>query len=204
MTERVLSAAKHWTAAEFEKLETLAGELPTEMIHQEYNKWAKRNGYPTRRHKAILLKLRNTGISFEPVGEWITCKYIAGVLGVEEMTPRRWIRSELVKPYRSRAAGRVCIRRADLVDLARKMPQVFGGIEESRLYMLLEDEQLARQIAKDFPRKRLAKRPIQNIETGVVYKSVGDAANEYFVRQQSIHSAIKTGGTCANFHWRYV
>lgn len=204
MNQRKLSAAKHWSAEEFEKLEMLAGELPTEVIHKEYNRWALRNGYPARRHKAVLLKLRNSGISYQPVGEWITCRYIADILGVEEMTPRRWVRSELIKPYRSITTRRIYIKRSDIVDLAKKMPQVFGGIEESKLYMLLEDADLAHSIAKSFPRKRLAKRPIQNIETGVIYKSVGDAASVYFVRQQSIHFAIKNGGTCADFHWRYV
>jgi len=194
-----------WSQAEFNHLDTLAGNVPTVLLIRYYNSWAKRNGYPRRTKQAIECKLIRHGISSEAIGDWLTTGHIAAVLGSSYDTPQRWITRGWLPAFKaSRHNAFHYIRRADVIDLARRRPELFGGVVVEQLAGLLEDHELAERIAREFPHRIWRRRPVRCRETGKVYPSMKAAADANFLVRQSITYALQSGGTAAGFHWELV
>lgn len=194
-----------WTPEEKSALESLAGNVLPRMLVGSYNRWAKKNGYPERTNKAIYSALGRRRLSRKAEGEWVTSSYIATVLGVSIDVPQRWAERNLIASRKN--AGRSMVRyfrRTDILAFAKKRPDLLGGIASEKLFLLLEDEELAESIALAFPKRKGAGRMIKAVESGQVYPSVVAAAKEVFATRQGIHSAIRNNGTCAGFHWIYV
>jgi PAS domain-containing protein len=83
--------------------------------------------------------------------------------------------------YVSRAAWR---------RLARQRPQALGGFSADRLFQLLEDRELAEQVASRYPRPRGDWR-VRCVETGQVWPSAVKAAAELHVSQAAITLAMR-------------
>jgi hypothetical protein len=74
--------------------------------------------------------------------------------------------------------------------LAREMPRVLGGFPADRLFLLLEDRELADTIAARYSRP-MGDWRIRCVETGRIYPSCGHAAREHHVTQACISLAIR-------------
>ena len=48
------------------------------------------------------------------------------------------------------------------------------------------------------------KHPVQNVETGVIYESLTEAANAHNCHYQQILRAAKEGRLCHGYHWKYT
>ena len=186
-------------------LESMAGNMPRKLLSACYNSWASKSGYPPRPTAAINSKLSRCGISARAEGEWITSGYVAKVLGLKIDTPQRWADKGYIESYRgpTKFSTRY-FRRLSFVEMAKAHPEFFSGIDRDRLFALLEDADLADSIASNYPRRKGSGRPIQVVETGVVFPSVCAAARAFYVRPQSIYFAMKRNSTCAGYHWRHV
>lgn len=201
-----MRAGTAWTAPEVEQLEQLAGDLPRLVAIDRYRRWARRNGFPERTPLAVEAAIHRRGLSLRATGEWITVGLIAETLGVRHDVPDYWVSAGLL-PARAVGKGQKkprYIRRADLVAFARREPARFGGIEVSRLVMLLEDERLAEQIAADHPQRPWHRKALRAVESGRRFATVREAARAMFVTRQALTFALRTGGTCAGFHWEEV
>ena len=186
-------------------LESMAGNMPPKHLSACYNSWASKSGYPPRSANAIKCMMMRNKISRRAEGEWITCSYIAEVLGLKIDTPQRWAEKGFINCYRNRGRStRRYFRRSDLVEMARKHPCLFGGIDRDSLLSLLEDEDLVDSIVAAYPRRRGSGTPVQAIESGRIFPSVRAAAKALYVTPQGIHSAMRINGTCAGYHWRRI
>jgi len=186
-------------------LESMAGNMPPKHLSASYNSWAAKSGYPNRSYRAITSLMSRRKISRRAEGEWITSGCIAELLGVHIDTPQRWAEKGLIEScYSQVRRGHRYFRRSNIVDLARRRPDLFGGIDRDRLYALLEDSELADAIVSSFPSRTSSGRPVQVVETGATFPSATAAAKAFYVRSQSISFAIKRNGTCAGYHWRHV
>jgi hypothetical protein len=74
--------------------------------------------------------------------------------------------------------------------LARERPQALGGFDADRLFQLLEDRELAEEVASRFPRPRGDWR-VRCVETGQVWPSAVAAAQELHVAQTTITLAMR-------------
>lgn len=194
-----------WTQEEKAALEAFVGNVPPRRTYAAYSNWAKRNGYPSRTRSAVMSAISRHKISRRAEGDWITPSYIAGVLGVSIDVPQRWAERGLVNSLKnSNSRSRRYFKRSDIVAFAKSNPDLLGGINGERLFTLLEDEDLAGWIAQNFPRRRGTGKMVQAVESGRIYESVNAAAREVFATHQAIQSAIKTGGTCAGYHWKRI
>lgn len=195
-----------WTPAELSQLELFAGDLPRATAIRIYRSWATKNGMPRRSNQAIEGTIYRYGLSLRATGQWLTLGGIAGQLGISHDCPQRWVHQGLLSSTRIGQTDRRVnyIRRADLVAFARAYPQALGGIEQSRLMMLLEDEELAEAIATDHPRRPWHRKTVRAVETGRTWPTVRAAAREVFVTRQAITYALRTGGTAAGWHWQEV
>jgi hypothetical protein len=186
-------------------LESIAGNMPSKHLAACYNSWASKSGYPPRSVNAIKSMMSRSKISRRAEGEWITCSYIADVLGLKIDTPQRWAEKGFIECYRNRGRStHRYFRRSDLVEMARKHPSLLGGIDRNNLLALLEDEDLVGFIAASHPRRKGSGMPVEAIESGRIFPSVKAAARALYVTPQGIHSAMRIGGTCAGFHWRRI
>jgi DNA-binding transcriptional MerR regulator len=170
-----------------------------------YNRWARKHGYPERSKSAIGSAIGRRKLSRRAEGDWVTSSYIAEVLGVSIDVPQRWAERRLIESYKNTGSKtRRYFRRSDLVGFAIRHPELLGGIDSQRLYMLLENQDLADSIAERFPRRRGSGTMVQAVESGRIYQSVSEAGREVFATGQAIHSAIRTGGMCAGYHWKRI
>jgi hypothetical protein len=194
-----------WTPEELASLEAIAGYAYTPRLIETYNRWAKRNGFPARTRASILNACSRNKISRRPEGFFLTSGKIAEILGVTIDIPQRWAERGYIPTIHSgRKHDPRYFKRPDLVKLARRQPDLFGGMERDRLFALLEDADLADLIADRFPRRKGSGTPVQAIESGRIFPSVKAAARALHVTPQGIHSAMRINGTCAGFSWRRV
>jgi hypothetical protein len=194
-----------WTPEELASLEAIAGSTYTPKVIETYNRWAKRAGFPVRTKSAVLNACSRNKISRQAEGCFLTSGKIAEILDVAIDIPQRWAERSYVPTIHS---GKHCdprfFRRSDLVKLAKEQPELFGGIERDRLFLLLEDADLADSIAARFPRRKGSGTAVQAIESGRIFPSVRAAAKALYVTPQGIHSAMRINGTCAGYHWRRI
>tara|TARA_R110000868_G_scaffold95493_2_gene262590 strand:+ start:270 stop:599 length:330 start_codon:yes stop_codon:yes gene_type:complete len=74
--------------------------------------------------------------------------------------------------------------------LAREMPRVLGGFSVDQLFALLENRELADDIAVRFPRP-LGDWRVRCVDTGEVFRSCGAVALRYHVTQACISEAVR-------------
>lgn len=195
MGEVDVSTPPRWTPAEADYLESLAGEFPVMEVGRRYRRHAGLEGWPKRSDKAVEAKLIRMGL---PVcvrdGEWLTTGGVADILGCPCARVEAWLRSkrntEILRPQ-WRGAFRYVSRR-NWRRLARRRPQALGGFSADRLFGLLEDRELAQQVASRYPRPRGDWR-VRCVETGQVWPSAVVAARELHVSQAAITLAMREG-----------
>jgi hypothetical protein len=193
-----------WSKEEVAKLEALAGDYPRLLLFKLYRHWATQHGYQHRTNDAIKAAAYHRGISLQATGEWLTVHRIAQILGISHDCPDKCVNGGLLPASRYGSGDEPVVRyvrRKDVVALAKKSPALFGGIPAARLNCLLEDEDLAEQIATTYTRRPWYRQPVVCKETGRRFPSVREAARTVFICRQSIVYSIKTGGTEAGYHW---
>lgn len=193
-----------WTQEELVSLESIAGSTYPPKVRETYNRWAKKSGYPVRSGSSILSACSRYKISRQAECDFLTSGSIAKILGIAIDAPQRWAERKYIESVSRGSKGVRYFRRSDIVSLARRQPDLFGGIERDRLFMLLEDSDLASSIASGFTKRKGSGRPILAVESGIVYQSVTAASRQLYATRQGIHSAIRSGGTCAGFHWKRI
>ena len=184
-----------WTRPESEFLESLAESFPVREIANRYRRKAGQMKWPERSAKAIHLKLIRMGHDARVrTGEWVTTGGAAEILGCPGTRVEAWLRRrttrEILQPiwrgsfqYISRTSWR---------RLARERPQALGGFDADRLFALLEDRELAEEVANRYPRPRGDWR-VRCVETGQVWPSAVKAAAELHVSQAAITLAMRQG-----------
>jgi hypothetical protein len=191
-----------WSTEEVQALEQFAIDHPPDRLALIYSAWAAQQGFPKRSNHAIWSKLARAGLTIRAEGDWVSTTYICEVLGVAYDTPQKWTRRGI--PHHRNGRGARFFRRADLKQAALERPQMFGGISADRLFLLLEDRELADDIAARFTRRAADPRPVRAVETGWRYPSMRAAAERMYINRQAIQFAIRSGGTAAGYHWEFA
>lgn len=187
--------SKPWTDPENFYLVEIVGDIPRPMLHNAYNKWAAQHGHPRRTADAIRSQAIRLGLTFTPVGTWITKSEVARTLGVSEHRVNSWGHNYIDFPNR-KLGGKSYLYRRDLIHWLRKHPHLLGGIDRQALFLLLEDEDLADEIAATYPFPPGAA-PVRRVDTGKIYPSHQAAADDLHVVRSSVTLAIREGRPCA-------
>lgn len=178
-----------WNDDEIDALLSLVGDVPRPLLVQAYNNWAAHHNRPHRTLSAIRNKAREFGLSFRPRGTWLTDVEIARVLNIPRRRVERWARTYDDFPRR-RIGGGSYIYRPHLVRWLKDRPWLAGGVSQSDLFCLLEDEDLAEYIATTYPYPPTSV-PVRCLTTGKVYPSATAAANAIHVVRTAVEVAIK-------------
>lgn len=178
-----------WRPDELDALMSLVGDVPRPMIVNAYNRWATQHNRPHRTFHAIRFQAIRLGLSFRPTGTWLTDVEIARTLDISRRRVEGWVQNYPDFPRR-RIGGGSYVYRADLVRWLKDHPWLLSGISQSNIFCLLEDEDLAEQIATTYPYPPGAV-PVRCIRTGKIYPSTTAAANAIHVVRTAVELAIK-------------
>jgi hypothetical protein len=187
--------APRWSADEISYLEKLVGDVPFPVLLKRMQKEQKVRGWPERTEKAIVMRIRRISQTWNGrYGHWVTTGAVGDMLGCPGTRVDAWLRRRSIREVlQPKWIGKVrYIERRAWRRLAREMPRVLGGFSADALYMLLEDRELAEQIAAEHPRP-MGDFRIRCIETGRVWPSCSAAARELHVSQAAISLAIRRG-----------
>lgn len=198
---------KPWSDEDVAALIEIAGDVPRPMVHRVYNQKAATEGRPPRTDKAIKLKAVELGLSLKAAGTWLTMTELAKLLDVTPQRVDGWAHRHPSFPRRKLSTdSRVSyLYRPDLIKWFKLHPHVLAGIDKTRLFALLEDEELAEEIAAAYPVMRGVAVPIQCLDTGRIYPNCEEAARHLHVSPCWIRHALQQGrSTIAGYRLRRI
>lgn len=184
---------QRWSPEEIEFLERLAGDVPFPELVRRMQLRAVQARWPRRSEKAIQERLQRTGQQASArCGAVLTTGGAAELLGCPATRVEAWLRRQRVREILQPQVVNGCryIERRAWRRLARERPQVLGGFAADRLFLLLEDRELADAVATAWPRP-LGDWRVRCVETGRIYGSCAAAAAEHHVTQACISLAIR-------------
>ncbi len=147
--------------------------------------WRHANG------DSILNPIPNVMSTEQPPCEWFTTLQVARSLNISVTCIRRWIGCKRLQSEVIDHVHRVS--RAELRNLARREPELFGGITEAELLQLLGNEDAARWVAGQNLPARSMRRPVVCLDTGQRFVSIGAAADAAGVCRQTMRRAVIEG-----------
>jgi len=188
-----VSQYPHWSPAEADYLDRLAGDVPFPELVERFQRHGKQEGWPSRSGRAILQRLyrcKQRGCARH--GNAMTTGGVAEILGCPATRVEAWLRRQRIRELLApRVVGKTrYIERRAWRKLAREMPRVLGGYDADALFALLEDRKLAEAVASQY-RRPCGDWRVRCVETGRVYRSCGAAAAAHHVSQAAISLAIR-------------
>ena len=184
-----------WQPDEIAYLEKLVGDVPFPVLLRRMQLAAKVNHWPPRTKRAIEMRLQRSGHYCNGrYGHWVTTGAVGTMLGCSGTRVEAWLRRarirEILEPMQ---LGHVrYVERKAWRRLAREMPRVLGGFSADALFLLLEDRELAEEVASKHP-VPMGDWRIRCVENGRVWPSCSAAARELHVSQAAITLAIRQG-----------
>lgn len=183
-----------WTPAELDKLEELVGQTAFDRVCQRWNHWAKGQGIPERSQQSLRKKAQENGWTVFAWGDWVLVGEVARLTGKHRSAIHKWIAAGwLTREGKARASA---VSRLELRRLARQRPQLFGGIERSRLVQLLEVEDLVDQILEQCPKgwqSRTNGQRVRWVNRGQTFGSYAAAGRAAHIDPHAIRQGIAEG-----------
>ena len=182
--------------------------MPISQFIRNFNRCNAEHGLNPRTQTAIRTKVANLGYSLKPNCQFFTPGSLAKILGLNHAIVYNWLKLGL-KHQKNRQIWRspIFIKIEDVKKFARQRPELFGGIPYCKLFIALEDEKLAEQISKTYP-KRLRvmhqSKPVICKETGRVYKSIKHAGRVYRIWPSTIARSIRKNHSVNGFHFEFL
>ncbi len=176
------SNADLWSDDEIDYLRNLIGKKQLVQIKQSWNNVAKRNGWSKRSHTSLEVMFtrlcRKVGISRRTTADNWSNKDLARLLDIPVDRIEVWIEKGLVLAIKAKNQHfKNAIARHDLKKFAASHPDLFWGIDKTKLSKVLGDSKLAGYIHQSVKQPTVG-RPmtIIRLDTGDVYRSAKNAA----------------------------
>ena len=185
--------ANKWSFAEIKQLELIGDQYPLKITIQKYQTWARLRRQPPRTARSIHGKLSKLGICYSKriaSGELLSTRDVADILGfsTDRMVYVVDKNTDILCPVW--AGRRRYANRANWRQLAMERPRIFGGCTANKLFVLLEDRDLAEHISKNY-RFRLGDYRIQCLETKQIWANACAAARDLFISPSALTLAIR-------------
>ncbi len=171
-----------WTEEELRLLEKLADKYPSFSCYQQYQKQAKKLGYP---YRSIWSIRRRVAIEFNGFRNIVrlnnlTIKDLSEILGLHKSTIQNWINEGKLRATRKENKISV-ITINNIKEFARNYPSRLAAVSKDRLLYLFENDiNLIQSILtfKPSTRGKGKKKRVKDLRTGRVYESLKQAAHE--------------------------
>jgi len=185
-----------WSKEEIDLLEKIFDKYPSFKCYNEYQKQAKKLGYPERSIWSIRWKMR---LEFDGCRNIIrtdnfTVKDLSEILGLSKTTIQTWISKK--KLHVMREKGMCIISKKSLKSFATKVPSQLAFVERDRLLYLFDDDDTVDKILSLRPlTKKIGKnKRVMDLQTGRVYESLKQAAIELHYSYRQMGKIIKESG----------
>jgi hypothetical protein len=140
---------KHrWSKAETDYMLMLYGRVPAHLIHETYNRWAKRTNHASRTLRSLNLKAQSFGCSIrcQNSPNYISTSELASILGVKKARLYTW-RTRLGLPLQKFGAGYYYAIKRDLTRFFNKHPHLLMGLSFQGVYWLFKDKEKAEKFS---------------------------------------------------------
>lgn len=193
---------KLWRKQQEQFLRQFGGTKPIDLLYSQFKKFNTENDLPQKSFRAFRSKLHRMNVSQRASSDYVGMQELADLMGRSRGAIERYIRKGL--PIMHRTSRNVYTTYEEVYKFAKKYPMYFGGISQERLLRILGDEQLARKIIREFPTDANTAKPVPVIcvETGVVYRSMTEAAARHFVTAEALRKAISQNRKCVGLTFR--
>lgn len=192
-----------WQVEELDILDTWIGAEPMEAIARRIQRLDMKKGWPVRSKTAIYVKAKRLYSCVRPVLDNFTRNEIASILGLSGERVRMWTRTHGLE-FKRRYRSGLSIKASQFRAWAYNHPDKLAGIPADRLNYLMNDLDFCEHVA-ELPYEGIGiAKPVKNLSTGQVFRSVGQAAKATYISKRSIADAIKRGGKSAGYRWEYV
>jgi hypothetical protein len=194
--------SKLWRKAQEQFLRQFGGTKPIDLLYSQFKKFNSENGLPQKSFRVFRNKLNNMNLSQLDGSDYVGIQELADLMGRSRTAIGLYIKKGL--PIVHRYSRNAYTTYDEIYKFAKKYPKYFGGITQERLVRILGDEQLARKIIQEFPTDANSAKPVPVIcvETGVVYRSMIQAAEEHFVTAEALRKAISQNRKCVGLTFR--
>lgn len=173
-----------WSEPEIATLVSLIGRYQLQDVIDRYQAECIAKNYPRRTRSAIRTYIKRLPLSQRSTADNWAMRELARQLDISPERVRNWVRIGRL-PYRKVAAHIGSISRIDFAQFCQSYPQHLGGIDQSKLANVLQDDGLAQQcLARSGGSKTIAVR-VQRIDTGIVYPTRKAAARA--LKMQPVH-----------------
>jgi hypothetical protein len=194
--------SKLWRKAQEQFLRQFGGTKPIDLLYSQFKKFNTENGLPQKSFRVFRNKLNSMNLSQLDGSDYVGIQELADLMGRSRTAIGLYINKGL--PIVHRYSRNAYTTYEEIYKFAKKYPKYFGGITQERLVRILGDEDLARKIIRQYPKKLDAAQPVPVIcvETGVVYKTMTEAAERHFVTAEALRKAVSENRKCVGFTFR--
>lgn len=193
---------KLWRKSQIEYLRQFGGSIPMDLLYARFKKFNSEKKLPQRSYKAFRSKMFRLGISEYATNDYLCIQELANITGRSRNAIVQWIGKGLKILHTTPRYKYTSF--AEVYEFAKNNPKYFGGISQARLQRVLGDEELARKIIRNYPRRagNFVEKPVICIETGVVYKSLKEAAERNFISYDALRRSISENRKCIGLTFR--
>lgn len=192
-----------WQKEELDIFEVWIGSEPMEAIAKRIQRLDRKKGWPIRSTTAIYVKAKRLYPSVRPVIDNFTRNEIANILDVSAERVRMWTRTHGLE-FKRRYRSGLSIKASQFRTWAYQHPEKLSGISANRLDYLMNDMSFCEHV-EQLPYSGIGiAKPVRNLTTGQVFKSVREAAKATYITKRSISGAIERNGKSAGCHWEYI
>ena len=193
---------KLWRKSQVEYLRQFGGSVPMDLLYERFRRFNSEKNLPKRTYQAFRLKMFRLGLSEYATTDYLCIQELANVTGRSRNAVAQWVKKGLKIVHATPRYKYTSY--AEVYEFAKNNPKYFGGIPQARLQRVLGDEELARKIIRNYPRRagNFVEKPVICIEKGVVYKSLKEAAERNFISYDALRKAIRENRKCSGFTFR--
>lgn len=192
-----------WRQAEKDVINRLLGSMPAPAIVKAVQQLDKSKGWPVRTDTAVMVHLKRHYGSVVAVYDNFNRSQLAIALDIDRERVRQWTR-HFDLPFSKWACSNSAITLKDFRQWAFNHPQQLAGIECDRLNWFLNDTDFCERVEILLYAGAGIRKAVQNLDTGVIYKSIRAAAADCYVTKRGIPQAIARNGRSGGYRWAYV
>jgi hypothetical protein len=180
-------------------------DLIQELLHtiqrtetvKELQAYQKEQGLFVRSYKSIIRKTRELGFDPNLREDNFNKHQLAKILNVNSCRVNYWCKKGLKLTL---IKNTQCISKQDFTEWSRTHTHLLKGFNKDALLRVIVDVELADEISKMRPYSC----GVVNITLNKSYRNLVEASKDVYTHPSALCIALKKGGKCAGYEWKYA
>jgi hypothetical protein len=170
----------------------------TEIV-KELQAYQEKHGLFIRSYKSITTKIRQLGFHPNLREDNFNKHQLAKILNINPCRVTYWCEKGLKFTSIENAKRNSIIRKEDFTEWARTHTHLLKGFDRDALLRVIDDVELADEISEMRPYSCR----VFNITLNKSYRNLEEAARAVYTCSSGLSTALKRGGKCAGYEWKY-